>query len=108
MLAAGVPAMVARIAPTERVALGDPYRTATGQWVIDDGVSSWVGTGAPTVGPGIGLITQAVDVFTAHVPDPVVEIPSLSLILHSLVKKSNGDPLDPAEQAALDYAEAQG
>ena len=66
--AAGVTALAAS---DGKVALGEPYKTATGQWVVTVGDSaSWVGQGDPTPAPPTSLLDTITATVAAHVPDP--------------------------------------
>ncbi len=97
--------MAVNLAPTERVSLGDPYLTVTGQWVIDNGVASWVGPDAPTPAPDAALIQLVVDTFASYVePVPPVTY-SQRKINRATAKKARGKTLTTEEEAALDYAE---
>ena len=107
LVAAGVPAMAANLQPTERVALAEPYKTASCQWVIDDGVAELCGDGPEDepAGPDAALIQLVVDTFAAYVEPEPVYVPSNKLILSALSKAARGKTLTQAEEDALDYVE---
>ena len=107
---AGVPAMACSLTPTERVALGLPYKSSTCQWVIDEGVAECVGDDGdegPITGPDAAMIQLVVDTFAAYVAPAPVVIPSNSLIQRAMAKAARDKTLTQEEEDALDYVEAQ-
>jgi len=104
LIAEGVPSMGAS---DDRIALGPPYKTATGQWVvlIGNGIE-WCGTGEPTDAPGQALIDSVEAVCATHVPVVPPTPVSDSLFRRALAKAVRGKSLTGAEEDALDQAEA--
>ena len=108
LLDAGVPAMAANRAPTNRVALDLPYKSGTCQWVIDDGVAECCGHDVdegPIAGPDAAMIQLVVDTFAAYVEPELVVVPARDLITKAMAKASRGKTLTDEEDLALDYAE---
>ena len=103
-IAAGIPAMACS---GGRVALDGQYKTATGQWVIENAAAEWEGTGDPTTPPDASMIAQVGTTFSAHVPPALVVAPMPNVILRALAKQSRSKTLTQEEEDALDYAEAQ-
>ena len=103
-VAAGIPSMGCNGA---RVALSEPYKTATGQWVIDNGAAEWEGTGTPTTGPDAAMIAKATTTHGTYVAPAHVVAPSSVVILRALAKQARSKTLTQEEEDALDYVEAQ-
>jgi hypothetical protein len=102
LLAEGIPAM----AGGDRIPLGPPYKTATGQWVVlADGSAEWCGHGEPTPAPDQAMLDTIASVRAAHIstPDPVA--PDVRLVLRALVKVQRSVALSSEEADALDAME---
>ena len=105
LVAAGVPAMATDIDGS--IALGDAYKTATGQWVVlPDGTTKWVGTGDPTDEPDAALLANLAACKLAHVPAPATPPLDTRGILRALTRLARGKSLSPEQETLLNTAEA--